>query len=126
MFPRSAFYSGAEPAVRGSASAAVISGSLARSASGGTQRVERNETGAPVSPASGVRWTRGGLALLGVAALGFASSQSYWMLAAFSVVAGTGNGVFHPVDYTLLNRISGALLVLMGIWGIVFDLLPAL
>jgi FSR family fosmidomycin resistance protein-like MFS transporter len=26
------------------------------------------------------------------------------MLAAFSVVAGIGNGVFHPVDYTLLNR----------------------
>ena len=45
-----------------------------------------------------------GLALVGVAALGFAASQSYWMLAAFSVVAGTGNGVFHPVDYTVLNR----------------------
>ena len=26
------------------------------------------------------------------------------MLALFSVVAGIGNGVFHPVDYTLLNR----------------------
>jgi len=26
------------------------------------------------------------------------------MLAAFSVLAGIGNGVFHPVDYTLLNR----------------------
>ena len=49
----------------------------------------------------------GGLALLAVAALGFASSQSYWMLAAFSVVAGTGNGVFHPVDYTVLNRKIG-------------------
>lgn len=49
----------------------------------------------------------GGLALVGVAALGFASSQSYWMLAAFSVVAGTGNGVFHPVDYTVLNRKIG-------------------
>jgi len=46
----------------------------------------------------------GGLALLATAAFGFASSQSYWMLAAFSVVAGVGNGVFHPVDYTLLNR----------------------
>ena len=45
-----------------------------------------------------------GLALVGAAALGFAASQSYWMLAAFSVVAGTGNGVFHPVDYTVLNR----------------------
>jgi len=48
-----------------------------------------------------------GLALLGVAALGFAASQSYWMLAFFSVIAGTGNGVFHPVDYTLLNRKIG-------------------
>jgi FSR family fosmidomycin resistance protein-like MFS transporter len=46
----------------------------------------------------------GGLALLAVAAFGFASSTSYWMLAGFSVVAGVGNGVFHPVDYTLLNR----------------------
>jgi FSR family fosmidomycin resistance protein-like MFS transporter len=48
-----------------------------------------------------------GLALLGLAALGFASSQSYGMLALFSMVAGTGNGVFHPVDYTLLNRKIG-------------------
>ena len=46
----------------------------------------------------------GGLALLGVAAFGFAASQSYAMLAGFAVVAGIGNGVFHPVDYTLLNR----------------------
>ena len=46
----------------------------------------------------------GGLALLGVAAFGFAGSPSYAMLAVFSVVAGAGNGVFHPVDYTLLNR----------------------
>ncbi len=46
----------------------------------------------------------GGLALLGLAAFGFAASTSYAMLAAFSVLAGMGNGVFHPVDYTLLNR----------------------
>jgi FSR family fosmidomycin resistance protein-like MFS transporter len=46
----------------------------------------------------------GGLALLGAAAFGFASSHSYGMLAAFAIVAGVGNGVFHPVDYTLLNR----------------------
>ena len=45
-----------------------------------------------------------GLSLLGAAAFGFASSHSYAMLAVFSVVAGVGNGVFHPVDYTLLNR----------------------
>jgi len=46
----------------------------------------------------------GALALLALAACGFALSRSYWMLALFSVVAGTGNGAFHPVDYTLLNR----------------------
>ncbi len=46
----------------------------------------------------------GGLALLGLAAFGFAASRSYPMLAAFSVLGGIGNGVFHPVDYTLLNR----------------------
>ncbi len=45
-----------------------------------------------------------GLALIGVAAFGYAASTSYWMLAAFAVVGGAGNGVFHPVDYTLLNR----------------------
>ncbi|WP_326542505.1 MFS transporter [Pseudorhodoferax sp.] len=45
-----------------------------------------------------------GLALLGLAAFGYAASTHYWMLALFSVVAGVGNGVFHPVDYTLLNR----------------------
>jgi MFS transporter, FSR family, fosmidomycin resistance protein len=46
----------------------------------------------------------GGMALLATAAFGFASSGSYAMLALFSVVAGIGNGVFHPVDYSLLNR----------------------
>ena len=45
-----------------------------------------------------------GLSLLGLAALGYANSHSYTMLAASAVVAGIGNGVFHPVDYTLLNR----------------------
>ena len=45
-----------------------------------------------------------GVSLLGLAAFGYASSQSYAMLAVFSVLAGVGNGVFHPVDYSLLNR----------------------
>ena len=45
-----------------------------------------------------------GLALLGLAALAYAGSRSYAMLAASAVLAGLGNGVFHPVDYTLLNR----------------------
>ena len=45
-----------------------------------------------------------GMTLLGLAAFGFSVSTSYWMMACFSAVAGVGNGVFHPVDYTLLNR----------------------
>ena len=45
-----------------------------------------------------------GLGLLALSAFGFAASTSYAGLAIFSVVAGVGNGVFHPVDYTLLNR----------------------
>jgi FSR family fosmidomycin resistance protein-like MFS transporter len=45
-----------------------------------------------------------GLALLAIAAFGFAGSPSYASLALFAVIAGIGNGVFHPVDYTLLNR----------------------
>ena len=46
----------------------------------------------------------GGLALLGCAAFGYAFSTSYWMLASAAVIGGIGNGVFHPVNYTLLNR----------------------
>lgn len=46
----------------------------------------------------------GGLGLIALAALGFSISQQYWQLAAFSALAGVGNGVFHPVDYTLINR----------------------
>ena len=46
----------------------------------------------------------GGLSLLGLAALGYASSSHYAGLAMSAVLAGIGNGVFHPVDYTLLNR----------------------
>lgn len=45
-----------------------------------------------------------GLGLLAVAAFGFSMSPNYWSMAFFSIVAGVGNGVFHPVDYTLLNR----------------------
>ena len=46
----------------------------------------------------------GGLALLALSAFGFSASPSYAWLAFFAVVAGLGNGVFHPVDYTLINR----------------------
>jgi FSR family fosmidomycin resistance protein-like MFS transporter len=45
-----------------------------------------------------------GLGLLALAAFGFAASTSYAMLIGFAIVAGLGNGVFHPVDYTLINR----------------------
>lgn len=49
-----------------------------------------------------------GLGLLTLAAFGYASSTSYAMLLGCVVVAGVGNGVFHPVDYTLINRkVSG-------------------
>jgi MFS family permease len=45
-----------------------------------------------------------GLALFGVSALGLASAQHFAQLLFFSGVAGLGNAVFHPVDYSLLNR----------------------
>ena len=45
-----------------------------------------------------------GLALIGLAAFGYSVSTSYTMMASFAVIGGIGNGVFHPVDYTLLNR----------------------
>ena len=45
-----------------------------------------------------------GLALVAAGAFGFAASPNYWSMASFTIVAGVGNGVFHPVDYTLLNR----------------------
>ncbi len=46
----------------------------------------------------------GGLALLGLAALGLAASNSYTVLMLFSALAGLGNSVFHPADFTVLNR----------------------
>ncbi len=51
----------------------------------------------------------GGLALLGVAAAGMGASPSYAVLLAWMAVAGVGNCVFHPVDYSILNaRVSQA------------------
>jgi MFS family permease len=46
----------------------------------------------------------GGLACLGLAAFGFASSRDYFSMVLCAAIAGVGNGVFHPVDYTLINR----------------------
>jgi len=45
-----------------------------------------------------------GVALLSVGGLLYSAAQSYPMLLAAAAVAGLGNSVFHPADYTLLNR----------------------
>lgn len=45
-----------------------------------------------------------GVGLLAVSALGFATSHSYAMLILFAGVGGLGNSVFHPADFTILNR----------------------
>lgn len=48
-----------------------------------------------------------GLALNAAAALGLAASPSYGAMFIFMALAGLGNCVFHPVDYSILNaRIS--------------------
>ena len=46
----------------------------------------------------------GGMALLGLSALGLAASQNYLMLLFFAGVSGLGNSIFHPSDFTILNR----------------------
>jgi len=45
-----------------------------------------------------------GSSLLALAALFYSQSDSYLMLVIAAVIAGCGNGVFHPVDYTLINH----------------------
>ena len=50
-----------------------------------------------------------GLTLLGLSALLLAGAHSYAMLLGGAMLAGVGNSVFHPADYTLLNqRVSAA------------------
>jgi MFS family permease len=46
----------------------------------------------------------GGIGLLAVSALGIAAAQNFAMLLGAAAVAGLGNSVFHPADFTLLNR----------------------
>ena len=46
----------------------------------------------------------GGVLCLAVAGFLLAAAQSYAMLFVVAAVAGLGNCVFHPADYTLLNR----------------------
>jgi MFS family permease len=45
-----------------------------------------------------------GMALLGVSALVLSTAQNYPMLLIGSLLAGAGNSVFHPADFTILNR----------------------
>ena len=45
-----------------------------------------------------------GVGLLSLAALTYSQSNSYAILVLGAVIAGCGNGVFHPVDYTLINH----------------------
>lgn len=46
----------------------------------------------------------GGLTCLAVATLGLAVSPNYAALLLFMVIAGIGNCVFHPVDFSILNQ----------------------
>lgn len=46
----------------------------------------------------------GGISLLSLSGLVLAGAQNFPMLLAAAVVAGIGNSVFHPADFTLLNR----------------------
>jgi FSR family fosmidomycin resistance protein-like MFS transporter len=45
-----------------------------------------------------------GVGLLVLAALVYSQSNGYAMLLMGAVIAGCGNGIFHPVDYTLINH----------------------
>ena len=45
-----------------------------------------------------------GLTCLGVSALVLFSAQNYTMLVSGAMLAGLGNSVFHPSDYTILNQ----------------------
>lgn len=45
----------------------------------------------------------GGIALMGLCFAGIALSPSWWIAAALIAVAGLGNSVFHPADYTIIN-----------------------
>jgi MFS family permease len=45
-----------------------------------------------------------GVGLLALAALTYSQSNGYAMLVLGAVIAGCGNGIFHPVDYTLINH----------------------
>jgi len=46
----------------------------------------------------------GGLILLSLAVTGYSLAPNYAALVALSLLAGAGNAVFHPADYSLLNQ----------------------
>jgi len=46
----------------------------------------------------------GGLIMVSLAVTGYALAPNYAALVALSLIAGAGNSVFHPADYSLLNR----------------------
>jgi FSR family fosmidomycin resistance protein-like MFS transporter len=52
----------------------------------------------------GMRVLCAGVGLLCVGGLAYASAQSYPMLLMAAAIAGVGNCVFHPADYTIMNR----------------------
>ena len=45
-----------------------------------------------------------GVCLLALAAITYSQSNGYALLVLGAVIAGCGNGIFHPVDYTLINH----------------------
>jgi len=50
------------------------------------------------------RVLRSGIGLFSIAAVVLGASNNYGMLLAAALLAGTGNSVFHPADFTTLNR----------------------
>jgi MFS transporter, FSR family, fosmidomycin resistance protein len=52
----------------------------------------------------GMRVLCGGVALLAVSGLAYSVAQNYAMLLGAAMIAGVGNCVFHPADYTIMNR----------------------
>lgn len=57
-----------------------------------------------VDRVGGFRVLAGGVTLLSAAAVFLSAAQGYAMLLAGAALAGLGNSVFHPADFTLLNR----------------------
>jgi len=52
----------------------------------------------------GMRVLCAGVGLISLGGLAYASAQSYPMLLMAAAIAGVGNCVFHPADYTIMNR----------------------